>query len=176
MYDQRPAGVALDQQDHLTIPHQRRKRSRHRRLRIAPGYHDDYIGAVDCGSEIARRALNRSEPTLLAINIHPAARSNLREPRIVNIVEPQLEPGGAQFGEEIDTTDSRSDYRNRLRDALVRRSFLLAPSLIPDIRRKALQLPTLALAGSPSSPRRLRRWRCRDHWGATCARPLLSYL
>jgi SAM-dependent methyltransferase len=46
-HDQRPPGVALDQQDHLTIPDQRRKRSRHHRLRIAAGHNDDDIGAID---------------------------------------------------------------------------------------------------------------------------------
>jgi hypothetical protein len=68
--------------------------------------------------------LDGGEPATLAFKIHPAARSDLREPRIVNIVEPQFEPGDAQFGEEIETTDSRSDYRNRLSGALVRHGFL----------------------------------------------------
>ena len=46
-YEGEIAGVALDQQDHLTIPHQRRKRPRHHRLRIAAGHNDDDIGAID---------------------------------------------------------------------------------------------------------------------------------
>ena len=77
--DQRSSGVALDQQDHLTVSDQRRKRSPHRRLRIPAGHNDDDVGAVDCGSKIARGALNRSEPALLAFDIHPAARSDFRE-------------------------------------------------------------------------------------------------
>ena len=36
-----------DQQDHLTVPDQRCKRSRHHRLRVAAGHHDDDIGAID---------------------------------------------------------------------------------------------------------------------------------
>jgi hypothetical protein len=40
---------------------------------LPPVYHDDDISAFDCGSEIARRALNRSEPTILAFDIHPTA-------------------------------------------------------------------------------------------------------
>jgi hypothetical protein len=47
VYDQRSAGVALDQQDHLTVSEQRRKRSRHHRLRAAAGHNDDDIGAID---------------------------------------------------------------------------------------------------------------------------------
>ena len=107
-----------DQQDHLTASEQRCKRSRHHRLRIAPGYHDDDIGAVDRGSEIARRALDCSEPTILAFDIHTAARSNFGELRIINIVEPQLEPGDAQFGDEIKTTNSCPNDRNGLRGSV----------------------------------------------------------
>jgi len=47
VYDQRSAGVALDQHDHLTIPDQRRKRSPHHRLRVAAGHYNDHIGAID---------------------------------------------------------------------------------------------------------------------------------
>jgi hypothetical protein len=61
----------LDEQDHLTVSKQRRKRSSHHRLCIAAGH----------------------------------MRLNFREPRIVNIVKPQLEPGDAQFGDQIHTTD-----------------------------------------------------------------------
>jgi hypothetical protein len=66
--------------------------------------------------------LDRSESTLLALHIHSAAGSNFREPRILDILKPQLEPGDAQFGDEIETADPRSDDRNCLRachDALL---------------------------------------------------------
>ena len=36
-------------------------------------------------------------PSIPEIDIHTAARSNFGELRIINIVEPQLEPGDAQF-------------------------------------------------------------------------------
>ena len=91
----------MDQQDHLTVPQQRSKRSRHHRLRITAGHHDDDISAVDGRSEIARHALDRGEPVSLPLDLHPAARSDFGEPRIVNIMQPQLEPGDAQFGDEI---------------------------------------------------------------------------
>jgi hypothetical protein len=42
--------LAWISKDHLTVPEQRRKRSRHHRLRVAAGHHNDYIGAIDCGS------------------------------------------------------------------------------------------------------------------------------
>ena len=103
---------------------QRRKRSRYHRLRVAARHNDDGTGAIDGSSEIARCALNRSKAASLALDFHSATRSNFGEPRIVDIVEPQLEPGDAQFGDEIKTTDSRSDYRNRLRASL-RHGFLL---------------------------------------------------
>ena len=123
-HDQRAPGVALYQQDHLTVLEQRRKRSRYHRLRVAARHNDDDTGAIDGSSEIARCALNRSKAASLALDFHSATRSNFGEPRIVDIVEPQLEPGDAQFGDEIETTDSRSDYRNRLRASL-RHGFLL---------------------------------------------------
>ena len=44
-HDQRPPGIALDQQDHLTVSEQRYKRSGHHRLRIAAGHNDNDIGA-----------------------------------------------------------------------------------------------------------------------------------
>jgi hypothetical protein len=84
-------------------------------------------------SQIARRSRGRSESTLLALHIHSAARSDFGEPRIVDIVEPQLEPGYTQFGDEIETADPRSDDRYRFRRISVCHGLLLALSLIPDI-------------------------------------------
>jgi hypothetical protein len=61
----------------------------------------------------------------------PAARANLGDLRIVNIVEPQLEPSYAQFGDEIATAASRADDRNRLRGPhgfILPSNYLLAPN------------------------------------------------
>jgi hypothetical protein len=110
----------LDQKDHLTVLQQRSEHLCHHRLRAPSGHNDNDISTIDCGSEIARRALDRSEAASLALDIHPAARSDFGEPRIVDIVEPQLEPGYAQLGDQIETTDTRPDNRNRLHCALVR--------------------------------------------------------
>ena len=77
------------------------------------------FSALDSRSKIARRALDCSEAASLALDIHAAARSNLGEPRLINIVEPQLKPCDAQFGNEIETADPRPDDRNRLNGALV---------------------------------------------------------
>jgi hypothetical protein len=114
-YDQRTTGIALDQQDHLTIPEQRSKRSRHRRLRIAACHDYDDACAIDSGCEIGRDALGRGKPTSLAFDIDPTAPSYFREPCFVDIVQPQLAPGEAQFGDEIETTDSGADYGDGLR-------------------------------------------------------------
>jgi hypothetical protein len=103
----------------LTISEQGGKGSRYDRLRIAAGYYDDDIGGLDGRYEIRRRPLDRGESGFLAFEIHTAARSNVQEPRIVNIVKPQLEPGDAQFGDEIETTDTCPDDRD-LHGALVR--------------------------------------------------------
>ena len=50
-------------------------------------------------------------------------RADFGEPRFVNIVEPQVEPGHTQFGDEIETTNSRPNDRNGLRGASVRHGF-----------------------------------------------------
>jgi hypothetical protein len=94
-HDQRSAGVALDQQDHLTVSEQWGKRSRHHRLSIAAGHYDDDISAVEGRSEIRRGTVYDGEPIPLALDLHPTARPDFGEPRIVNIVEPQLETGDA---------------------------------------------------------------------------------
>jgi hypothetical protein len=78
-HDQRAPGVALYQQDYLTVLQQRSERLCHHRLRAPAGYNDDDIGAVDCGCEIARRALNCSEAATVSLDIHPAASSNFGE-------------------------------------------------------------------------------------------------
>ena len=55
------------------------------------------IGAIEGRSEIAGRLLNRGESGDGALDIHSAASSNLAKPRLVNIVQPQLEPDEAQI-------------------------------------------------------------------------------
>jgi hypothetical protein len=64
----------------LTVPDQRSKRSRHRRLRVAARHDNDDIGGVDGRSEISGCTLDGSKPRLIAVDIKPAALSNFQEP------------------------------------------------------------------------------------------------
>jgi hypothetical protein len=75
--NQRPAGIALDQQEHLTALEQRGKGSRHRRLRIAASHDDDRVSAVDSSFEISCSLIDRGEFNTLASNLQAAVGSNL---------------------------------------------------------------------------------------------------
>jgi hypothetical protein len=113
-HDQRSSGIALDQQDHLTVAQQRCQRSRHCRLRITAGHHDDEIGTVDGRSRIARCALDGSEPGPLALDIDAAEGSDVREPRIVDVVQPHLVPGDPELSGEVNSANSGADDCDRL--------------------------------------------------------------
>ena len=65
------------------------------------GHHDDDPSAVDGRSQIGRRRFDRRKSTRLAFDIYAATRADVRQPRTVYILQPQLEPSDAQFGDEI---------------------------------------------------------------------------
>ena len=110
-HHQRTAGVALDQQDDLAIAQQRRERPRHRLLRVAAGDHDDDLGAIDSLRKVRRRILDGCEAA--GFHIDTAMRTDISEPRVVEIVQPQPMPGQTQLGNQIDAADAGTDDRNR---------------------------------------------------------------
>ena len=61
--------------------------------------------------EVGRRILDRGEAA--GFHIDTAMRADLREPRVVQIVQPQPMAGQSQLGNEIDAADAGTDDRNR---------------------------------------------------------------
>ena len=76
---QRSAGVALDQQDHLSVAQHRCERPRHRRLRIAARHDDDHIAAVHGGAQVRRCMLDRGKPIGVAFDLNAATVANHRQ-------------------------------------------------------------------------------------------------
>ena len=132
--DQRSSGIALDKQDQLAVAQHGCQRSRHCRLRIAAGHHNDEIGAVDGRLEIACRALDSSEAGLLALDIDAAKGSDVGKPRVVDVVQPQFEPGDAELRRQINAANSGADDRDRLDGIDVRHDIILLTA-VPTLDR-----------------------------------------
>ena len=99
-------------QDNLTVARQRREHGRNSLLRVAAGDDSDDISAIDGGGEIGRHALDRGEPAARAIDIDAAARADLGEAAVDEIVQTQFAAERAEFGGEIDAADAGADDRN----------------------------------------------------------------